>query len=163
MGQYRTLDPITEGPDATGPSRDWHAIAAKEPVYRQERFALRPQRLPVTLATKERPRTTKSPIVEMQLGRVPILVRNSNQRPIEAGVSADGSVWGVSDPGRWHRHDSNLAADGGGAEAPAGVPAPWSLASQVGTRVVLMGAALGVLAYVMSLNKKRDGTYFPKK
>ena len=147
---YRTLDPITEGPSATGPSRDWHAIAASEPVYRQETRDLQPKRLPVSLTTTERPRTTPSPMIEMKLGRVPVMVRNSNQRPIEAGVSADGSVWGVSDPGYYHRHDA-LAAD-----APAGtVPAPWSLGSQITARVALMGVAAGVLIYVLRQNKKR--------
>ncbi len=150
--QYRTLDPVTEGPDVTGPSRDWHAITGKEPVYRQERFALKPQRLPVHLATKARPKTVQSPIVEMPLGRMPVMVRNSNQRPIEAGVSADGSVWGVSDPGRWHRHDSNLAAD---AAADAGIPAPtmgWD--ANLKARLVMLGVAAGLAAYCVMCRKK---------
>ncbi len=150
---YRTLDPITEGPSQTGPSRDWHAIAASEPVYRQETRDLQPKRLPVSLTTTERPRTVKSPIVEMRLGRVPIMVRNSNQRPIEAGVSGDGSVWGVSDPGRWHRPDSQLAADDA---TGTGLPAPtWGWDGALKARLVGIGVMAGVVIWILRKNKQR--------
>ncbi len=150
---YRTLDPISEGPGVAGPSRDWHAIAAGEQVYRQEPHSMRGKRMPVKIAPGAvRPVTHSSPVVGMKLGRVPIMIRNSNQRPIEAGVSADGSVWNVSDPGYIHRHDS-LAAD-----APAGtLPAPtWGWDANLKARLAMIGVAVGVMAYVMRLNKKRD-------
>lgn len=147
---YRTLDPVTEGPGVAGPSRDWHAIAAAEPVYRQEPHSMRGKRMPIQIATTPRPITHATPMVGMKLGRVPIMVRSSNQRPIEAGVSADGSVWGVSDPGNWHRHDSQLAAD-----APAGAPAPtWGWDANLKARLVMIGIAAGVVVYLAKKTKR---------
>lgn len=145
---YRTLDPVSEGPG--GPSRDWHAIAASEAVYRQEPHTMRGARVPIQIATTPRPIVSATPVVGMKLGRVPIMVRSSNQRPIEAGVSADGSVWQVSDPGNWHRHDS-LAAD-----APAGTDAAskWGWDANLKARLVLLGIAAGFVAYMVRKNKK---------
>lgn len=148
---YRTLDPVSEGPG--GPSRDWHAIAAQEAVYRQEPHSMRGARMPVQIATTPRPITHATPVVGMKLGRVPIMVRSSNQRPIEAGVSADGSVWAVSDPGNWHRHDSQLAADVPTAD-PNSAAAKWGWDANLQARLVMIGIAAGVAVYMIRKNKK---------
>ncbi len=151
---YRTLDPVTEGPGVAGPSRDWHAIAAAEPVYRQEPHSMRGKRMPVQIAPGAvRPITHASPVVGMQLGRVPIMIRSSNQRPIEAGVSADGSVWSVSDPGFIHRHDS-LAADAVPADGSS--PAPtYGWDANLKARLVMIGIAAGLVVYLARKNKSR--------
>lgn len=97
------LDPVLHHPMRTGPTRDMQAIAAREPVYRQERFQLQPKRLPVSLNAnmKARPvaRSGSGTPVRMSMKRLPVLVRQSNQRPLEAGEGTEAQRWGLSDPG----------------------------------------------------------------
>ncbi len=153
---YRTLDPITEGPGATGPTRDYGAILQAMPAYSLEPHQLQPQRLPVQIAVKERPRTSATPIVGLRPSRLPVLVRNSNLRPSEAGEGMSGSTWGVSDPGLYHRGDSGALSAAGDAVPNADGSAPaagWSLGSQVTARLVLAGIAAGVAFYFWRRNK----------
>lgn len=83
----------------TGPSRDWGKITAAEPIWHEEPFQLNPQRIPVVLATKQRPITMQSPVVGIPLQRVPVMVRLSNQSPVEAGSGPQSTIWSMSDPG----------------------------------------------------------------
>lgn len=170
---YRTLDPMTEGPMQTGPTRDYKALGEAMPMWTEERFQIRPQRLPVQLSlAAPRPKVHTPPITSLRPSRVPVLIRTSNLRPSEAGEGLAGSVWGVSDPGLYHRRDSMLAASdptvqpgnpGASPSAEAAsasaqlnptAAAPWSLASQISARVVLMGIAAGVAIYFMRKNAK---------
>lgn len=124
-----TLDPVTQSPQFTGPTRDMHALTKNDPVYRQERFQMTPKRLPVSLQVTERPKTHKSPVVELKLSRVPVMVRSSNQRPAERGEGDEGSTWGVSDPGYYDERTLNgIGADPvDAATLPGGVTAPHAL------------------------------------
>jgi len=138
-----TLDPVTQSPQFTGPTRDMHALTKNDPVYRQERFQMTPKRLPVSLRVTERPKTQKSPVVALKLGRVPILVRSSNQRPAESGEGDTGHTWGVSDPGNYD------------ARTLAGVGADVTNAAVLTTGVTsgqsLKLAAIGALAIVATV------------
>ncbi len=134
----------------TGPSRDWGALAAAEPVYRQERFQIMPQRMPVSLKMQARPIVTEKPIPTLTPSRLPVLIRHSNQRPIEAGLSSDGSVWSVSDPGYYHRADSQLAAD---PAADGSVPAPI-MDANLKARLIMLGIAAGLACYVVMKHRK---------
>ena len=107
-----TLDPVTDAPQFTGPTRDWHDITSRETVYRQERFQITPKRLPVSLALKSRPKTVAPRAVDLQPQRVAVLVRSSNNRPAEAGTGPEGSMWAVSDPGNYDKRVLNGLAMG---------------------------------------------------
>lgn len=150
---YRTLDPMTEGPMQTGPTRDYKALGEAMPMWVEQPHAIRPKRLPVQLQTKERPKVHTPPIVTIRPSRLPVLIRTSNLRPSEAGEGLAGSTWGVSDPGLYHRRDSALAASDPTVQ-PAPPTAPWSLASQVSARLVLCGLAAGLALYFMRKNAK---------
>lgn len=165
---YRALNPHTEGPMVTGPTRDYKRIGESMPISYEEPFQIRPMAIPVKLAAKiARPETVATPVVQLRPSRVPVLIRTSNIRPSEAGQGLAGSVWGVSDPGFYHRRDAGmLSADDPAAPVDttvtsvstptdaAAAPAPqgWSLASQVTTRLVLAGIAAGVAFYFIRKN-----------
>lgn len=143
-----TLDPVTQSPQFTGPTRDMHALTKNDPVYRQERFQMTPKRLPVSFQVTERPKTHASPVVGIKLGRVPVLVRSSNQRPSEAGEGDTGNTWGVSDPGNYDaRTLSGIGADETNAAVlPAGVTV------NQGYKLALVGA-LAIAATVLLFKK----------
>jgi len=128
-----TLDPVLHHPSRTGPTRDLHAIAAIEPVYRQEVHYLKPGRLPVSMnaSMRARPkaRSGGNPDTGFRLAKIPVLVRNSNQRPQEAGTGTDRSVMSLSDP--------SLAG-----EAPV-------IAPLVNRSLLMGGIALGALAFLL--------------
>lgn len=137
------LDPVLHHPSKTGPTYDHAAAAAKEPVYRQERFQITPKRMPINLRANMRPRPRARSGSGVQTGlsmrRVPVLVRDSNNRPIEAGEGVENSRWGVSDPS-WHAVEQQAlessALPGMGALSGSG-------------RFLAFGAAVGVLAWVL--------------
>jgi hypothetical protein len=152
---YRTLDPMTEGPMQTGPTRDYKALGEAMPMWVEQPHAIRPQRLPVELAlAAPRPKVHTPPITTLRPSRLPVLIRTSNVRPSEAGEGLAGSTWGVSDPGLYHRRDSMLAASDPTQQPAAAAAQQWSLASQVTTRLVLCGVAAGVALYFMRKNAK---------
>lgn len=110
---------IHDSYEMPGPTRDSAAEAALQPVYRQERFNIRPQRMPVSLKLHERPKTTTKPVVTISPSRVPILIRSSNNRPAEMGAGTEGSQWGVSDPGTYDaRTLRGMGADPSSAHDP---------------------------------------------
>lgn len=96
------LDPVLHNPSRTGPSRDYKAIAAKEPQYRQEAFQMMPKRLHVDMSANMRPRplarSGTNPDTGLAMARIPVLIRQSNQRPQEAGESGERGNWSLSDP-----------------------------------------------------------------
>jgi len=98
------LDPVDHHPDKTGPTYDHAAAAARDPVYRQESFQMKPGRLPINLLAnlRPKPRARAANGAGMGLqpgqGRKPVMVRYSNQRPIEAGEGVEASSWSVSAP-----------------------------------------------------------------
>jgi len=130
-------------PQSSGPTRNMAADAALQPAYRQERFSLTPRRLPVSFKTSTRPRTSPIPVVGLSLGRVPVLVRSSNQRPAEAGTGPDSSQWAVSDPG----------AFAGMGEEPL-VGSTIGVDANMKGRLALLGIAVGVLGFIL-VQKKR--------
>lgn len=140
------LDPNLNDSTLSGASRDYKAIASREPVYRQEAFQMRPGRLPVSLNANMRPRPNArsgsgSPVGIKTRERIPVLVRHSNQRPLEAGTGKGSSSWDVSDPA-WYNH-SMLPGMG---ETPAA--SPGALLGTAG-----FGIAAGI-ALFMFLNKR---------
>ncbi len=149
-----TLDPILSHPSRTGPSRDYKAIAAKEPIYRQEAFQIAPQRMPVSMNANLKPRPLArsggNPDTNLPLFRVPVLVRSSNQRPQESGESSERGVWALSDPSQPSGMMPGMgAADmlpGMGADAPA----PTSMLS---AKSLAIGVALGLAAWCMIKRK----------
>ncbi len=148
------LDPVLHHPSRTGPSRDYKAIAALEPVYRQEAFQLLPKRLPVSMNANLKPRPWarpgNSPDTHMPLFRIPVLVRQSNQRPQEAGTSNDRGNWSLSDPSHNPGQDVAGASDmlpGMGEEALPGGPA-------ISMKTILTGLGVGVAVYFLMGKRK---------
>ena len=93
------LDARANYPGQTGPTRDWHAIAAAEPVYRQEPWQIQANRLPVQLSgPARRPNTVVKQDPAIPLQRLPVSVRSSNQSPVQAGLGPQNSTWRLSDP-----------------------------------------------------------------
>lgn len=92
------LDPIADSPMATGPSVNMHALTAQEPRWREESFNIQPRRMPVTLKMKPSVLAHQPRQPDLAIARVPVMVRSSNQRPVEAGNGPQGSLWQVSDP-----------------------------------------------------------------
>lgn len=141
----------------TGPSRDWNKITAAEPIWHEEPFQLNPQRIPVVLATKQRPITMKSPVVGIPLQRVPVMVRLSNQSPVEQGSGPQGSIWNMSDPGAENYLaglgdgylDNAVPADASNPIAPSTMPvqtlAPLTAVATTGPN---WGTLLGIGALV---------------
>lgn len=82
----------------TGPSRDYKALAAAEPTWHEEPFQINPRSMPVVLAKKLRPLVTPTPVLGLNLQRIPVMVRQSNQRPVEEGTGQADSMWAMSDP-----------------------------------------------------------------
>ena len=104
------LDARSNYPGQTGPTRDWHAIAATEPVYRQEPWQIQANRLPVQLSgPAKRPYTHVQQAPAIPLQRLPVSVRSSNQSPVQAGLGPQNSTWRLSDPA-WHDAASNAVA-----------------------------------------------------
>lgn len=154
-----TLDPHA----ATEPSVNMDQLTAAEPRWREESFQITPQRKPVTLDTRNatRPVTTKSRITQMPLQRIPVMVRSSNQRPVEAGEGHQSESWRLSDPGALqhsHLEDQAMVAHGigpGGWMPGMGTLQDVDVADPTAKRTGLsvgMLVGLGVmagLAYVM--------------
>lgn len=148
----------------TGPSRDWGKITAAEPIWHEEPFQLNPQRIPVVLATKQRPITMQSPVVGIPLQRVPVMVRLSNQSPIEAGSGPQSTIWSMSDPGSDgavaglgdNYLDNAVPADVSNpinAPAPAPAPTPVVAVAPDGPSIgvlILAGAAIALFIYNMT-------------
>jgi hypothetical protein len=137
------LDPVLHAPDRTGPTRDMRALTRNEPVYRQEAFQIQPSRRAVSLNANMQPKpisrsgTGHPASLGLPLKRVPVLIRQSNQRPMEEGTGNTASRWSISDPS-WHA----LSADGGET-----VPAPVTGYSK--TTILGLGAAIGLVAYLI--------------
>ncbi len=148
------LDSVTDAPEFTGPSRDWAALAAKEPVYRQERFNIRPQRMPISFKMTERPKVTNKPVVTINPSRVPILIRSSNNRPSEAGEGVSGSTWGISDPGQY---DARTLAGMGADPATAADPlaqSPFAIDNNLRTKLVI-AAGMGLVVSFLLFRESR--------
>jgi hypothetical protein len=141
------LDSVTDAPQFTGPTRDMHAITAKDAVWRQERFQMTPKRLPVSLRLTPRPKTHKSPVVGLQHKRVPVLVRSSNNRPQEAGDGDEGGTWSVSDPGNY----DGRVLHGIGADPVDAANTPLTSGNAVKLAVV---GGLALLACVLACRGK---------
>ena len=151
----------------TGPSRDWNKITSAEPIWHEEPFQLNPQRIPVVLATKQRPLTMQTPVVGIPLQRVPVMVRLSNQSPVEQGTGPQGSVWNMSDPGA-HNYlaglgdtylDNAVPADASNPiNAPAPTPAPAQVAAAPSSTdwnmLIRAGLLLGVVVYMYKSTNK---------
>lgn len=119
------LDNRANYPGQTGPTRDWHAIAAKEPVYRQEPWQIQANRLPVQLSgPARRPNTVVKQDPAIPLQRLPVTVRSSNQRPVEAGLGPQSSTWRVSDPAWSDAQNAAVAGLPGGALPGMGLQGP---------------------------------------
>lgn len=114
------LDSHLHQPTMTGPTRDPAAEARAQPSWREESFQMRPKRLPISLNAnmKTRPRARLANVgagnILMTKARTPVLVRTSNQRPLEAGTGTSGQEWNVSTPG------AQLAGGGGGGHGGHG-------------------------------------------
>lgn len=143
----------------TGPSRDWKAIAAAEPTWHEEPFQMNPRALPVMLATKLRPLVTPSPVSGISLQRIPVMVRQSNQRPIEEGTGQADSMWSMSDPAQGvsglgdEYLDNAVPADATNPNttpmatqtlAPVTVVAP---AANPTLKLLILGGLVGLAAY----------------
>jgi hypothetical protein len=156
---YRQLDSMTEGPDVMGPTRDHHAQALSDVTYQQQwSYNMRPgPRMPVTLATKSRPKTVPSPMTQLNPGRLPVLIRNSNVSPQGAGQGDGHSSWTVSDPYYAHT-DAGAAVAGMGAAADGSVPAPMPAAapasSHLTPKVIAIGAVLGLGAWLFMKHRR---------
>jgi hypothetical protein len=145
---FRTLDPVSENPQFTGPTRDMKAITSKEAVYRQEPFQITPQRMPVRMATKERPVTHATPVVGLRPERIPVLVRASNGRPIEAGEGLSSGTWAVSDPGWYHRPGEKV--HGALGEDPAAATSETAGSGIGYGKLAVLGAAVGLAIYFLA-------------
>lgn len=145
---------IHDSHEMTGPSRDMAAITAREPVYRQERFNLKPQRLPVSLKMHERPKTHTKPVVTISPSRMPVLIRSSNARPAEAGEGAEGSKWGISDPGTYDaRTLAGMGADPATANDPLAPQSPWAMDNNLRGRLLIVAGMGLVVSYLMFKGK----------
>lgn len=124
------------------PTYNHAADAARHPKYREEPFQMRPGRLPINLRANMRPRprarSGSSPASQMSLARVPVLVRDGNNRPIEAGEGHENSRWGVSDPS-WHAIEQR-AFNGA-------IPGIGALEGT--SKLLAVGAALGLAAWLL--------------
>jgi len=141
------LNPVDHHPQFTGPTYNHAAEAARHPTYREEPFQMKPGRLPVNLRANMRPRprarSGSGVATGIKLARVPVLVRDSNNRPIEAGEGLEASRWGVSDPS-WHAVERKSAESGA-------LPGMGLLGASSPTSVlVAIGVGMGALAWVLS-------------
>lgn len=144
MNTYRTLDSQTEGPDATGPTRDHAKTTAMEPVYRQEwSYNIKPGRMPVSLQAKARPQTVATPISGLSPGRLPILVRNSNINPAATGSGQMNSQWRVSDP-YWGTQQGQAELAGMGDSAAPTVAAPTQSVTPI---LLSIAAVIGIVGF----------------
>jgi hypothetical protein len=138
------LDPVLHHPSRTGPTYDHAAAAAREPVYRQERFQMQPKRLPINLRANMRPRprarSGSGVTTGLRMARVPVLVRDSNNKPIEAGDGLEGSRWGVSDPS-WHAIEQQAHQSGA-------LPGMGALGGS--GKLVALGVAIGAAVWLVS-------------
>jgi hypothetical protein len=132
----------------TGPSVDHAARAKQDLVYSEEPFQLNSHRLPVSLRRRTRPATSAPRMPALNMQRIPILVRNSNSRPIEDGSGDTSSTWRVSDPG-WAENGllPSGALPGVGADADAGTPTD-ARGISMGT-IVGLGLAVGLGVYLL--------------
>jgi hypothetical protein len=119
------IDARQNYPGQTGPTRDWHAIAATEPVYRQEPWQIQANRLPVQLSgPAKRPRTQVQQAPAIPLQRLPVSVRSSNQSPVQAGLGPQNSTWRLSDPHTMDAQTNALAGLPSGALPGMGLQGP---------------------------------------
>lgn len=125
--------------DAVGPTID-PSEELSRPLFRQEPFQIEAHRGPgISLATKARPRTRKI-VHGIDQGMVPVMVRNSNSNPANAGQGDRTSDWRLSVPGMQQLADD--ATDGTvdtGAE-----PAAGRRLAGIGL-VAIVGIAVGVM------------------
>ncbi len=140
------LDPILDSPMATGPSVNMPALTAAEPRWREESFNIQPKRMPISFKMKPSVIAHKPRQPDLELNRVPVMVRSSNQRPVEAGNGPQGSQWQLSDPAtmRANGFQPSGALPGMGED-----PMAPKIGASVGL-VLLVGALAGCLAYKLS-------------
>lgn len=155
-----TLDPVLHAPQHTGATINMAKTTANEPQWRAEPFAIKPQRVPVNLVgnLKRQPRarsgTGHPASLNIPLARLPVLVRQSNQRPSEEGTGVQQSQWSVSDPA-WHALEGTrgmlpgMSDDGTGttAAAPAGLVPAAVPGKGLGMLALLAGIGLGIYLY----------------
>jgi len=145
MSHSSHLDAVNDSPMATGPSRDWKAITKDEPRWREESFQIQPKRLPVSIKMKPSVIAHMPRQPDMAISRVPVLVRSSNQRPVEAGNGPQGSAWQLSDPDV----QPSGAMPGMGGLQPAGMGTGPSLGLTPGV-VLGLGALAGCLLFYVT-------------
>ena len=97
---------------------------------REEPFQPSGRRLPVALRTTPRPITHQAPVPSLSPRKMTVLVRDSNNRPNEAGEH--GSAWYVSNP--------TVSGLGDDVVAPPLAPALPKMST-----VVAIGAAVAML------------------
>lgn len=149
------LDAQQNYPGKTGPSRDWHAIAATEPQYRAEPWQIQAQRVPVRMTMKaSRPVTQVAQAPAINLKRLPVSVRSSNQSPIEAGQGQQASTWRLSDPG-WDGVAGGMLPGLGADDTGAGsTAAPGAMATIGGLSMpVLVG--IGIVAGLLAVHCRK--------
>lgn len=134
------LDPIADHPQFTGPTRDLQKTSENEIRYRREQHQIDPQRVPVTLRTKQRPMTYRNAPQALEPQRVPVLIRSSNQSPEQAGTGKHGSIWQVADPGAFNRGESFLGEEAAAKPAITG-------------KGLAIGAAVGV-AFALLMRRR---------
>lgn len=134
------LDPINDSPMATGPSVNMTAMTAAEPRWREESFNIQPKRMPISFKLKPSVFTHKHRQPDMGIARVPVMVRSSNQRPVEAGLGPSASQWQMSDPGTML---PSGALPGMGGYASGALPGMGENPTAVGGRLSV-GAVLGI-------------------
>ena len=84
---------------------------------------------------------------------VAVLIRSSNNRPAEAGEGAEGSKWGVSDPGHYDaRTLQGVGADPDTANDP--LNSPHAMDANLRTKLVIV-AGLGLLVAGLLLRDAR--------
>lgn len=146
------LDPIADSPMASGPSVNMTAMTAAEPSWREESFNIQPKRMPISL--KLRPsviaHVPRQP--DLGLSRVPVMVRSSNQRPVEAGLGPSASQWQVSDPGTML--PSGALPGMGGFQSSGALPGMGVFGTNLSKGAVLgIGALAGCLLFYLT-NKR---------
>ncbi len=147
------LDPVNDSPMASGPSVNMPAMTASEPRWREESFSIQPKRLPVSIKMKPSVIAHKPRQPDLALSRVPVMVRSSNQRPVEAGLGPSASQWQVSDP---NQVQPSGAMPGMGGFQPSGaLPGmgtdPFAARTGMSTTAVLgIGALAGCLLFMMT-------------
>jgi len=143
--------------EQTGPSLDMHRLTANEPRWREEGFQIQPKRVPVSLDLKNstRPRVHTKPHMDLQLQRIPVLVRQSNQRPVEAGEGDQSENWALSDPGAptmispWEDGSgSGIPGMGDALDPVSFAPTKKTMALSVGG-LLMFGALAGGLIYFL--------------